>query len=128
MYFCTFLLLAIFMDANITHGKTTGMDNYGTGHTTYLRCFWFFVFNTPHVVLCHSCPSQLSSTHLPVTLNDQMCCSCPEGPRAASHGPKLITEGNGKMLHLQTVQRDFFSLLAFFASHVAINLPHFLRH
>jgi len=52
-----------------------------------------------------------------------MCCSCPIGPRAASHGQKLITEGNGKILHLQTVQGDFLSLLATFsASHGAINL------
>merc|ERR1711981_936121 len=79
--------------------------------------------DTLHYVLCNSCPSQSSNTHLPFTLNDQMCCSCPIGPRAASHGQKLITEGNGKMLHLQTVQWDFFSLLAnCSASHVAINL------
>jgi len=67
----------------------------------------------------HSCQTLIRL----FTLNDQMCCSCPIGPRAASHGQKLITEGNGKMLHLQTVQRDFFIITGnFSASHFAINL------
>ena len=111
--FLLLLLLTSFMDANIIHWKTTGMDNYGTGHTKYLRCYGLFVFNTPHVVMCHSCPSQLSSTHLPVTLNDQMCCSCPMGLRAASQGPKLITEYNGKLWLLHTAHRPFHAWQVF---------------
>ena len=122
------------------------MDNYYRGQMKSSRCCGSSK-RTLRIMSCvipahHSCQTLIRL----FTLNDQMCCSCPIGPRVASHGQKLITEGNGKMLHLQTVQRDSFSLLAkFSASHVAINLscvkmksidqlnngmiiPYFLRH
>ena len=49
----------------------------------------------------HSCQALIRQ----FTLNDQMCCSCPIGPRAASQGRKLITEYNGKLWHLHTAHR-----------------------
>ena len=120
MYFYSFSLLTIlWMHTIYTMGQLertiTAEDNWNPWGVTK----WTLCITSCVIPAHHSCQTLIRL----FTLNDQMCCSCPIGPRAASHGPKLITEGNGKMLHLQTVQRDSFSLLAnFFASHVAINL------
>ena len=57
----------------------------------------------------HSCQALICQ----FTLNDQMCCSCPMGPRAASQGPKLITEYNCKLWHLLTAPRIFHARQVF---------------
>ena len=57
----------------------------------------------------HSCQALIRQ----LTPNNQMCCSCPIGPRAASQGRKLITEYNGKLWHLQTAQRLFHARQVF---------------